>query len=240
MEKFFPVIYDIIAVIIGMVIIYRAFQTGFLRSVVLAAGYLCSIVASVFLSKMITVFLYTNFIRGWVIDYLEKLFSEISASLSIEEIVSQAVLKLPDFLKGAALAFFQGEENLSSAIIENMDNMTDTIPIIIADNIAAPIINLLLQSVLCIILFIICVWIVKTIAKIFKKFYAIPVLGPINCFLGGVLGILQAGIVLYLVGVALFAIFTVGWGTELFFNDATVRQSYLFKYFYDPMLVFAS
>lgn len=240
MEKFFPVIYDIIAVIIGLIIIFNAFHSGFLRSVVLAAGYLCSIVAAVFFSKMITAFLYKSFFRGWVIDYLEKLFSDISSSLPIDEMTSKAISQLPDFLTGVAVAFFHGEDKMSGIISGGIDNLSDTLPAVIADNIIAPIIYLLVQSLLCILLFIICVWIVKTIAKIFKNFYAIPVLGSINCFLGGVLGILQAGIVLYLIGVALFAIFSLGWGTDLFFNDATVRQGYLFKYFYDPTLLFVA
>ena len=85
----------------------------------------------------------------------------------------------------------------------------------------------------CLLIFVICVIIVKMIASLFKRFYKIPILGPVNSFLGGAVGVLKAAVLLYILAVAASFAVSVTANQLSWFNTDIISHSHIFSGFYN-------
>lgn len=223
---------DVIAVFIVLFSVYRAYKLGFLRSMVLLIGYVLSIFAAFYFSNLITNLLYDNVIRAQVIKSVDETILGMAEISNIATTVPAILAMLPNFLSRAISTSLGGNEAIIAMLEEKTSGIIDNISIVVSDFIVKPIVYALLQTLLCLIIFIICVIIVKTIAKIFKGFYVIPILGTVNSLLGGVLGIIQSGVFLLLLGLVSSAVIAIIGNSCSWFNNDILNSTYIFKYFY--------
>lgn len=71
------------------------------------------------------------------------------------------------------------------------------------------------------------------VASLFKGFYAIPILGPVNAVLGGIVGIFKAGIILYVLAIVGSMVISLSGDKLSWFNSGIVENSHIFKWFYN-------
>ena len=117
-------------------------------------------------------------------------------------------------------------EETTGGILGNLGNAIETV-------VVKPIVVFLLQTVLCLLIFAVCAIIVKAIAAMFRKFYELPILGPINSILGGVIGIFEAAIVLFVLALAVSVVIALTSNELKWLNTNVIESTNLFRVFYD-------
>ena len=103
----------------------------------------------------------------------------------------------------------------------------------IADQMLYPIIYTLLQALFFLLLFFAIMVIVRSLSKVFRGVRHIPLIGPVNSLLGGVLGLVQAAVVILIVVMALNLIIGVTGDGIPYLNNEAISKTYLFRYIYD-------
>lgn len=75
------------------------------------------------------------------------------------------------------------------------------------------------------------------LSKLFKMVNRIPLVGPVNRGLGGILGALQGVIILFILGMVVDVLVIFTNNSLMVFNQATLAKTFIFKYFC-PLSVF--
>ncbi len=228
----YSIILDIITAVIGIGIVISAYKKGFLRSIILFVGYIASIFVAIYLSKFISSFIYTNFIRESIVNSVQNLALTNPQSVDVSIIVNQFLESLPKIFSSSLIAYFGGSQEIVNNITESTTGAVNNLGILVADTIAKPIITGLLQTISCIIVFFICIFIVKLVSKLFGGFYAVPILGTVNSVLGGIVGVAQAAIWLFVLGVIGKMIISFTANSLTYFNIDIINNTYLYNFFY--------
>ena len=224
-------IIDIITVLIGVFIIIDAYRKGFLRYVVLVVGCVLSFFVALYLSKIVSVHLFDAFFRENIIEYVNSTISQSVGDISIGTIVPAVFFKLPQGVQNLLYSQFGDVSQLVQLLESKTNGAVGDLGLIIADDIISPVFVGLIEVLSCFILFIIFVIIVKGIAKIFRNFYAIPIIGPVNSFLGGLLGIVQTVMIYYLIGLSISVIISFTANEMSWINQEVINSTYIIKYF---------
>lgn len=226
-----PIIIDVVAVFIFLVVIYKSYRMGFMRAVVLLIGYAASVVAAFYLSTMLTDWLYNEFIRQRIITSIDEIIRN-SSNATIASVVPFVLDMLPQiFFRPMIVNSFGGESGIITIIEEQTSGAIETLSLVITELIIAPLLTFAMNVLICLLIFTICIIIVKAIARLFTRIYAIPILGPINSLLGGLMGLLKAPIVLVIIGAVVSLFCTVTSNKVLWLNNELIEQTLIFKHF---------
>ncbi|MFZ2537275.1 MAG: CvpA family protein [Oscillospiraceae bacterium] len=224
-------IIDVVTALIGFFIIYGAYRKGFIRSIILVIGYVFSIFLAIYLSKIVSVYLFDNFIRTLIIENINNTVATNAGVASVAMVIPAILSKLPRVILNPILSSFGGENELIKLIDNQTGGILEKLGSVIADNVVAPIVLSLLEVISCLIIFILCTIIVKIIAKMFKGLYAIPIIGPINSILGGALGIVQTGIVFYLLALIISTVISLTANELPWINNQVMNSTYILRHF---------
>lgn len=230
---FYPILLDLIMILLGIMIVVSSYRKGFLRSVVLLAGYIASVFIAAWIGGWLSGWIYDTFIRDAVISSIDKTAAMAAEGMPFATVLTEVFDKLPSFIVNPLLAGFGGEDKLIADLEASTGGVLEQLGTTIADTVVAPIVTLVLQMFCCLLIFILCVIIVKMVASLLKGFYAIPILGPVNAVLGGVVGLLKAGIILYVLAIAGAMIISLSGNQLSWFNSDIVQDSHIFKWFYN-------
>ncbi len=229
----YSLVLDALVVVIAFAIIGSAYRKGFLRSVILLTGYAASVFLAIVLGKYGAEILYQHLLGPQIASGVDKLVASSSEAITVEAAVPQILKRLPSFISKPFLAGFGGEkemlrtlEETTGGILGNLGNAIETV-------VVKPIVVFLLQTVLCLLIFAVCAIIVKAIAAMFRKFYELPILGPINSILGGVIGIFEAAIVLFVLALAVSVVIALTSNELKWLNTNVIESTNLFRVFYD-------
>jgi hypothetical protein len=72
----------------------------------------------------------------------------------------------------------------------------------------------------------------RCVARLFTGIYRIPVIGAVNTFLGGVVGVLQAVLFLALGSLALRLVISLSGGELVWLNAQVMDETYIWRVFY--------
>ena len=226
------IIIDIVVVLIILCSTVSCAKQGFVKKVLLFAGFLVSLFGAIFISKAATGFIYTSFVQQPVETFLQSNIG--TAPQNAAEVASSfeaAVSSMPEFVANGIKEFFglDIQQQASSLLGESLQNA----PHILADKFVKPVASSIIQVVLFTLLFVILSFIMRRFARILGRRWHIPVLGQVNTILGGTLGALEGFLLIFVfaVIVQLINIFT---SYQIaFLNSETIEATYLFKYFYN-------
>ena len=87
-----------------------------------------------------------------------------------------------------------------------------------------------MSAVTFLVVFLLCLWLVKLLSKALVHVRDIPLVGPVNTLFGAVIGVLQAAIILYLLFVVFQFVLTV-FGPFSFMSVQDLERSRLFSFF---------
>lgn len=225
-------ILDVILILIAFIIIVASYKRGFLRSIILIAGYVASIIVAVVFSKLLSPWIFNTFMRNGIIENINGIVENTVGSANIPQVITEFFETLPQFLISLIDMSFGGNDTLVANIESSTNGMIANIGTAIADVVIMPLIVMLLQSILCIVIFLICLFIVKGVSSLFKSFYEVPILGKVNAVLGGVIGIGIAFVWLFILMIILKTIISFTGNSLTYLNTEIVEKTYIFKWLY--------
>lgn len=233
----YAVILDAAVVILGLILIISAYKKGFLRSVILVVGYIASILLAVSLSRYAADWAYTVVLEPSIAESINGTVAHTAEELSVATVIPALLTKFPSFVTNPILAGYGGQAGLIKSLEESTNGVVENLGDVISSTIVAPVVTAVLQMLFCLLIFIICVIIVKMVAALFKGFYALPILGPMNSILGAVLGILEAAIAIYILALVASIVISFTANGLAWLNSDVIQSTVLFRWFYGFSLI---
>jgi len=219
----YALLLDAVLVIIALWCVASGFRKGFLRVVSMAVWMTVFILAVSLWSGPLAQWGYTRFLEEPVLAAVHE--SVESGSLEAYGAVDAVFEALPGILKDFMLDSLGVRENLNSLIGQTASESVR----VVAEEIIAPILISALQALICLLIFFICVIIGKMLNRLLERFNRVPVLGPLNAVLGAAAGVVQAGLILYILCVTAQAVIGLTNGSLSWLNREIIADTYLFR-----------
>ena len=226
------VILDLIAVIVLASLVVGGYKKGFLKTIVLAAGTLASLLIAFWLSGWLADLIFSNIIRECVIKNIRDTLSGLSDATSTAGAIPAVLAALPAFVLNPMMAQYGSKEEMIAEIQRNAGNTLSGLSETITDTVVSPVLTMLLRMLLCLLIFIICVIIIKIVAKALGAVRRIPLVGTLNAVLGAVVGAVQGLIALFLLGLAGNILVSLSGNALGWFNTGIIGKSYIYQFFY--------
>lgn len=211
---------DIIIASVILLFTFIGIKRGIAVTVFNILGIIVSAVATYYLSGMISDFIYDTFIQESVTENLQQIIS-----LNGEKYATVNCLEsLPDWIKGFVSGIYDMFDvqvySAGSAAVTNGVNFIEGI----VKKAVTDVFDIIAFFILGIIIFLIIKIAIRYLLKLFK----LPLINDLNKFLGGILGVLE-GIVLMFIVVNIFS-FCVGESDTDFINNY-ITNGFIFKFF---------
>lgn len=94
-----------------------------------------------------------------------------------------------------------------------------------------------IKIIIFIITFILLMFVVKFLSSVITKtFKLVPLVGPLNTFLGGLLGFIQGAIIVFITALIIKVLISLTNNEIMLFNTPTIEETYIFKCIYNIKL----
>ncbi len=220
--------------LIAALIYYFAhgWHKGFLSTLVHVVGYVLALVGAYIGSRALAETTYQLFIRQKLVQSVSDALQNSAAS-DVTASIGAVLETIPQMLRGFVTTFFGGVEGLEKEFGNTLMSTADSVGATIADQMLYPIIYTLLQALFFLLLFFAIMVIVRSLSKAFRGVRHIPLIGSVNSLLGGVLGLVQAAVVILIVVMALNLLIGLTGDGIPYLNNEAISKTYLFHYLYD-------
>lgn len=217
-------IIDLVALSIIIVTIVISARKGFLSEIVSFIGWLVSAIVAKVFCTVVADYVYINFVKEKIYTSILNSLGERTASLSSS--YSDFFASLPESIQKLL-----GNSDLSNlnTLFDDPSRSSETIALELSENVIGPIVMTLLTALAFILIFLICIFVVKLLAKLFIGVRKIPVIGSLNTFLGILIGIIKAVIVLYLLKMIAEFVLTSAGGNLFGISTVDFSKSYILK-----------
>ncbi len=118
---------------------------------------------------------------------------------------------------------------LTLSMLETRSNLKDTILF----GIIRPSCIIIIRTIAFVLIFVLVSTVIRLIANFTKILDKIPVIGAVNSLLGGIAGLCEGLVTVFLVCLATRLAISLSNGDAILFNQATINSTYLFKIFYE-------
>ncbi len=235
MEHYTPLILDAATILIFGLFIYLASRTGFIRSVLKLGGTLASMIVASMLSSSLAKTIYSTFFRTSLINSLGSAIQNSTAPEDLLNNLTQAVMELPAVVVNV-LQF--DVDSISNKLASSLTDSAETIALTLVDSVVGPAVVSILQVVLFFVLFVLCVIAVKILSQMFKVVDEIPLIGPVNTLLGGVVGAGEAVVLFILAAAVIQAVIVMGNHSMPYLTQDVISSTFVFRLFfeYNPII----
>ncbi len=199
-------IVDIAIIALFVFIVVMGYKKGFLSTVIDTFALAISAVVSYMFCEQVAQGAYDLFVRNLVETRFTRVLDDISSTLSVQEKVSAMIEGLPPSAVKLSEAMGVNFNSLTLSMSPG-GNLSDEALIQLAvDKIGHPIMIAVTEFVTFIAMFVVITLALKLLAGIFKKANDIPLLGKLNAGLGGVIGVVKAAAIVFVVCTAFYFI----------------------------------
>lgn len=221
-------VWDILAVAVIAVLVYQAAKRGFIRTAVSWAGYLISVVVANFASPHVAAWLYDNIVRDALrmvlVNRFDKLITEGGTA------AGSLIDAVPDSLK----RIIEASGAIDSGTMDSVDSIAHSEAAVIIEELIDmalrdPIMTIL-QGISFLALFTLMVVAVKYFSRLLTSVYKIPVIGTVNTLLGGIFGVLQSLLALF-IGALVFNVLIAATGGFTWMNSQVLDETYILRVF---------
>lgn len=221
-----PLVYDAAAVLMVLLCIMRGAKDGFAKTFVQTVGCILAVIASLAVARICASLIYTTAIQPGVISALESSVANAVDTESVLTGLETAVAGLPAISR-LLFDFSEVEESLSGMV----DFKAGEIAAGVEESVIRPVVEPLLETVLFVIVFLILISVVTLLAKGSKTVNRVPVIGKVNGFFGGIVGVVNGLVMLVIASVVLKLIMSMG-GEGKYISEHVIGNTYLFKWIY--------
>lgn len=195
---------DIIIVSIVVLFAVIGVARGLAKTLANFVGIVVTAIIAYYLSDFLSQFLYDTFIKETIIINLEQTIQQNGIDYAISncfEAVPQWIMGMISTVGGL---FGTSFEDFQNGIVIS-ENLTSTAAQTI-ERTMEPVITTIFSSLLMFVLFIIVLIIVKKLVKLVVKLFDIPIIKQINQFLGGIFGIAEGCVIVFVAVNIFFAV----------------------------------
>lgn len=215
---------DIATVAILAYIIYRSYKKGLVRVIIEVIGYLASLIIAYFLSSSVGGWIYTLLLKPVVSDHVSDAISQQTAAQS-----SQLASQLSGYAQFFSLGGGDPNQVIGDALKAGGGSATNTI----MDTLVAPVLMSVGRIIAFVIIFAICMIVVRLIARAADVVFKIPLIRQINELGGAAVGAVKAVLVMFVVCTLVtisLPIFSMQEKPPI--TNNTIDSTYVFKYIY--------
>lgn len=229
------ILIDLIVVVLSCVIVYFSAKKGFVRILVQVVGFILAVVIASAISGPLSNEIFDTFIAKSATQNISKTISDsltIKDSNKIGTAVDDVYASLPKFIQN----YLNSTELKKDKVTESVNTFTDGNSRQIAQGIVQvlikPLVTYLIQAIIFIIILSLLMIAVRVVSKLLNGVKKIPIIGPANSFLGGVLGVLKASLIIYILAIAVRLFIVCTGNANGFLNTVTVSKTLIFNIFY--------
>ncbi len=217
------VVLDLFAVLVLLLTVQRCASRGFLRTILGFFGYVAAAFLGKTFSGKLAEFLYQFFVR----DILRVFFTR-----QLESILQKGtgnVVSVLEVVPGILQRVMQqtGKELLSVAFDGDITSM---VQVIVDTALQEPVMTLL-SGVSFFLIFSVSMFVVRRVGYLFSGVHRIPLIGTANTVLGGIVGVVEAVVLLYVIGIGLQLVIYATGGELPFLNRSVLDDTYIYRVF---------
>lgn len=151
----------------------------------------------------------------------------------IAEFAKQVGNAVPLFFGGMAEEIADGSASAIRSVVLIMQTTSASFKEAVINGIIEPCVKIFVQTLVFVIIFIVVAVALGVASKLLKFVNKIPLIGGLNALCGGLIGIVQGVIAVFVVCIAVRLITVLCGGTVMFFNTADIQSTFIFKVFYN-------
>lgn len=221
-EPFIWLVWDILAVAIIFRSVYRCAYRGFVSTIVGFLIYVVAAVAAGAVYMRVAGYLYDNIVHDAVLHILTRSFNQaLVGSGSAKGIISAMpyALRLLIGDKSADVAAISGDE--AGLLAEQVISVALEDPLMTA-----------LHAAGFLLVFTIAAFFMRWLARFFTGVNDLPVIGTLNTAMGGIVGVFEGVLSLFVSGFILRLAVTFSGGGLWWLNDSVIMKTYIWRLFY--------
>ena len=196
---------DIIIAAVVVLFTVIGVKRGLAKTLLNLAGLVVTAISAYYLSSFLSQLIYDAFLKQTIITNIQQIIEQNGIGYALSnclEAVPQWINGILSFIVGIfgmSLSEYQNQLALSSDFSSSTSQAVE--------NVLAPVVTSVFGMLLLIVLFIIILIIVKKLVKLISKVFNIPVIKQINQLLGGIFG-LSEGLLIVFIAVNIFTVVT--------------------------------
>ena len=211
------IILDVAVVILLVKVVISSGKKGFARSILDVIGYVVAIFAAYYLSMLLSNVLYSIFFKTSVETAIQNNLPIIKSAASVTEAVQSVLESISGFFAGLISLFGVNAASVIESVPEANMLTAATSAEEIANMTVKPVFVSIVTVLLFLIVFAICLRILKKISFSINEFLASSFVGPVNMVLGGAFGLAK--------GVLITIILTTIVGLFMEVSDSSFAQA---------------
>ncbi|MFV0497363.1 MAG: CvpA family protein [Candidatus Fimivivens sp.] len=207
---------------------FSSYRQGFLNTIVMLLGSLGAVFVAFTYSEPIAQIIYQQFLNEKVLTVVSENLQSLTAidAAAFARELEEMVREMP------ALFSFAFEADMGNWYQQLTAGNDAAVSAAITDTIIAPVAISLLRVVIFFILFSLLMILVKVVAGLLKTVNHLPIIGIFNGLLGGVLGVIQGMLYMFVISAVLWFLFSISNGEIGAISAQTIEQTIFLKHFY--------
>lgn len=187
---------DIIIVAVIVLFTVIGVKRGLAKTLLNLAGLLITAISAYYLSSFLSQLIYDLFIKQTVMNNIQQMIEQNGIDYAFSnclEAVPQWINGILSFIMGifgVSLSEYQSQLALSSNFSTSASQAVE--------NILAPVVTSVFGMFILIVLFIIILFVVKKLVKLISRVFNIPVIKQINQLLGGIIGLAEGLLIIFI------------------------------------------
>ena len=223
---------DLILAVVIISYIFICARHGFIRNAIEVVGFAFAIYLSFALSGIIADTVYRNTIEQRIVKKVTASVNDSSKN-TVNETVHSVFEYVPKMVKDSAENIGLNEKSVSDNITKKLGNTAsvEQMAASATKSIAEPVLVPIIKSIAGLILFAVCMFLVRALAKVVDRAAKLPVIDRVNSFLGGILGLIKGMIIACAICIIISTIVAFTENGFLIFTKENIDRSYLFGLF---------
>lgn len=237
MPSYYPLLLDAVFVLVVVIFLWRGAAHGFVRAAIHFIGYFAVAIAASMIGTAVAQGVYQNFLQENLLLMVENSLEGFAQSGALAEQLESIFEGLPAILVNILQL---NADSISQLLTTVAQETVPAVALTLMDTVIGPTVIFLIQGLVFLLLFTVGLVVVAFVARGFTAVNRLPIIGPVNSFLGGAVGLLQAALLLWVVALAITVFNALSGDAIPWLATQTIHRTSLLRLFFEtnPLLGF--
>ena len=216
---------DVIVVLIVVLAVYSSAKHGFVRTLIEVAGFAAAFLIAFTVSSPLADVTYDKIVEPSIISTAQNAVDEG------DRVAEKLWDALPGLVKNGSADFGFSKDSFTRKVDTLVTDNASTSAVKISDNVLKPVITKIFGVFYSTVIVIAIIILTKVLAVWINKMFSFSVIGKVNAFLGGVVGVFK-GVGFAVIFCMIISILIIVFGEFFPFTAKNINSSNLFKILY--------